>query len=207
MLLRRDGVDPVMASFAARASQGHIDRARRLAQDPEARARREEVLRLPLRVADLGACLAAAQRLVDAAEEDAKQVTEELDAKETEELRAALGAASGAGGRMPRGTAGAMKDLEDRQKSRAKRLVRESLDLALLDLAGYYRDVLALQFGVQGELANEEQRASLSRVAQTSSPETTLRRIEAILACREAIDRNVAPLLALEAMTTTLRAA
>ena len=38
------------------------------------------------------------------------------------------------------------------------------------------------------------------------APERTLRRIEAIAACREALDRNVAPLLAVEAMTMALRA-
>lgn len=206
MLLRRDGIEPAMAAFAARASQGHIDRARRLATDPKARERREEVLRLPLRTSDLGACLAAAQRLVDAADEDAAEVSEALDARETEELRAALGAAGGAGSRMPRGTAGAMKDLEDRQKSRTKRLVRESLDLALVDLAGFYRDVLALQFGVPGQLANEEQRTVVHQLASGSAPETTLRRIDAVLDARRAIEFNVAPLLALEAMTATLRA-
>lgn len=84
---------------------------------------------------------------MDAAGEDAKAVAEEVDAKETEELRAALGAASGTGGRMPRGTAGVMKDLADRQKRRATRTQRDTLDLALTDLAGFYRDVLNLQLG------------------------------------------------------------
>ena len=107
VLMRRDGIDPVLAAQAARATQGHIGRARRLATDESARARRATVLRLPLRVADVD-CLRAAQELVDAASDDAKAVAEETDAKETEALRAALGAA-GAGSRMPRGTAGAMR--------------------------------------------------------------------------------------------------
>ena len=38
-----------------------------------------------------------------------------------------------------------------------------------------------------------------------STPESTLRRIDAILAARTAIDVNVAPLLAVEAMTVALR--
>jgi DNA polymerase-3 subunit delta' len=206
VLMRRDGVEPELAAFAARAAHGHIDRARRLAQDESARSRRAEVLRLPMVAGDLGKCLAGAQALVDAAAAEAKQVADEVDAKETEELRAALGAAAGVGGRMPRGTAGAMKDLEDRQKRRATRIQRDSLDLALVDLAGFYRDVLAIQFGSAADLANEDLRSNVERVAAQSSPETTLRRIEAVLACRDAIERNVAPLLAVEAMAVTLRA-
>ncbi|MEU6210114.1 DNA polymerase III subunit delta' [Streptomyces sp. NPDC047023] len=206
LLVRRDGIEPEVAEAAARATQGHIDRARRLATDPTARARRASVLKLPLRVDDVGGCLKAAQELVDAAADDAKQVAEEVDTKETEELRAALGAGTGAGSRMPRGTAGVMKELEDRQKRRRTRTQRDTLDLALTDLTGFYRDVLALQLGSSVAIANEEIRPDLDRIARSSGPERTLRRIEAIIACREALDRNVAPLLAVEAMTMALRA-
>jgi DNA polymerase-3 subunit delta' len=208
VLVRRDGIDHDMALFAARAAQGHIGRALRLAVDPLARERRAEVLALPLQVSDLGACLAGAQKLIDSAAADAKAVAEEVDAKETEELRAALGAAAGVGGRMPRGTAGAMKELEDRQKRRATRTQRDTLDRALIDLASFYRDVLAVQFGAgaTGELTNEELRTGVTRIASESRPENTLRRLEAILDCRTAMARNVAPLLAVEAMAVALRA-
>ncbi|MFK0221615.1 DNA polymerase III subunit delta' [Streptomyces vinaceus] len=206
VLVRRDGIEPAVAAAAARATQGHIDRARRLATDESARTRRAAVLKLPLRIDDVGQCLKAAQELVDAAGEDAKQVAEEVDTKETEDLRAALGAGAGTGGRMPRGTAGVMKELEDRQKRRRTRTQRDTLDLALTDLTGFYRDVLALQLGSSLAIANEEIRGDLERVARASGPERTLRRIEAIIACREALDRNVAPLLAVEAMTMSLRA-
>ncbi|WKV72702.1 DNA polymerase III subunit delta' [Streptomyces sp. PCS3-D2] len=206
MLVRRDGVEPPVALAAARATQGHVDRARRLATDAGARERRATVLKLPLRVDDIGACLKAAQELVDAASEDARQMAEEVDGKETEELRAALGAAAGTGGRMPRGTAGVMKELEDKQKRRRTRTQRDSLDLALTDLTGFYRDVLALQLGSALGIANEDIRQDLERIAKASGPERTLRRIEAVIACRDALDRNVAPLLAVEAMTMSLRA-
>ncbi|MFE5025605.1 DNA polymerase III subunit delta' [Streptomyces sp. NPDC056656] len=204
MLVRRDGIEPAVAAEAARATQGHIDRARRLATDPRARARRAAVLKLPLRVDDIGGCLKAAQELIDTAAEDTKQLAEEVDTKETEEMKAALGGQSG--GRMPRGTAGAMKELEDRQKRRRTRTQRDSLDLALTDLTGFYRDVLALQLGSRVALANTEAQDTLERLARGASPEATLRRIEAIAACRDALDRNVAPLLAVEAMTMALRA-
>ncbi|WP_328754825.1 DNA polymerase III subunit delta' [Streptomyces sp. NBC_00269] len=203
MLVRRDGIEPAVAAEAARATQGHIDRARRLATDPRARARRAAVLKLPLRVDDIGGCLKAAQELIDTAAEDTKQLAEEVDTKETEELKAALGGQSGS--RMPRGTAGAMKELEDRQKRRRTRTQRDSLDLALTDLTGFYRDVLALQLGSRVALANTDAQDTLERLARAASPEATLRRIEAIAECRDALDRNVAPLLAVEAMTMALR--
>lgn len=203
VLIRRDGIEPEAAMAAARATQGHIGRARKLATDPRARARRAAVVRMPLRVSDVGGCLKAAQELIDAATEDAKEVSEELDVKETEELKAALGAAQG--GRMPRGTAGVMKDLEDRQKRRRTRTQRDSLDLALTELTGFYRDVLALQLGSRLAIANADAGDALDRLARESTPEATLRRIDAISACREALDSNVAPLLAVEAMTMALR--
>jgi DNA polymerase-3 subunit delta' len=204
LLVRRDGIEPPAAEAAARAAQGHIDRARRLATDERARARRSTVLKLPLRVGDVGGCLKAAQELIDAATEDARQAAEETDAKETEELKAALGATQG--GRMPRGTAGVIKELEDRQKRRRTRTQRDTLDLALTDLMAFYRDVLALQLGSRLALSTIDIQDALDRLAHTTSPEATLRRIEAITACREALDRNVAPLLAVEAMTLALRA-
>ncbi|WP_432027855.1 DNA polymerase III subunit delta' [Streptomyces sp. 1222.5] len=204
MLIRRDGVEPAVATAAARATQGHADRARRLATDPAARERRAAVLKLPLRLDEVGACLRAAQELVDAAAEDAKQLAEEMDGKEAEELKAALGAAQG--GRLPRGTAGVMKDLEDMQKRRRTRTQRDSLDVALGDLTAFYRDVLALQLGSRVAIANADAEDALERLARGSTPESTLRRIEAIAGCRDALDRNVAPLLAVEAMTMALRA-
>ncbi|MFF9203218.1 DNA polymerase III subunit delta' [Streptomyces sp. NPDC014986] len=204
MLVRREGIEPDVAAAVARATQGHVDRARRLATDPAARARRAAVLGLPLRVEEIGGALKAAQELVDAAAEDARQLAEETDGKETEELKTALGAAQG--GRLPRGTAGVVKDLEEMQKRRRTRTQRDSLDVALTDLTSFYRDVLALQLGTRIALANTDAEDALERLARGSSPESTLRRIEAVAACGKALDRNVAPLLAVEAMAMALRA-
>lgn len=204
VLIRRDGIEPEVAAAAARATQGHIDRARRLATDERARSRRATILKLPLRVDDVGAALKAAQELIDAAADDAKQVAEEVDTKEVDELKAALGATQG--GRMPRGTAGAMKELEDQQKSRRTRTQRDTLDLALGDLTSFYRDVLALQLGSEVAIANGDVRDGLERIARSSTPESTLRRIEAVFACRDALQKNVAALLAVESMAMALRA-
>jgi DNA polymerase-3 subunit delta' len=206
VLVRRDGVDPQRALAAARAAQGHIGRAHRLATDADAARRRDEVLRIPLAVTSLGPALAAAASLVGAAEEEARAVTEERDQPERDALRQAFGEGSTGKGvaKAVRGVAGALRELEDRQKSRATRAKRDTLEVALLDLAWFYRDVLAVQFGAQVELGNAGREADLRKLAEATTPESTVRRIEAIMACRERVALNVAPLLAVEEMTVAL---
>jgi DNA polymerase-3 subunit delta' len=207
-VLAGDGVDPERALAAARAAQGHIGRARRLATDPEAARRRDQVLAVPARLTGPGPAFAAAAALVKAAETEAAAITEELDTPEREALRRAFGEGSTGKGvaKAIRGSAGAMRDLEDRQKSRATRLKRDALDRALLDLAAFYRDVLAVQLGAGVELASAGHERDVRRLAGSSAPEATLRRIEAVMACRERLELNVAPLLAVEEMTLALAA-
>ena len=207
-VLVAEGVGREQALAAARAAQGHIGRARRLATDPEAAQRRGAVLRVPMQATGLGPALAAAASLVKAADAEAAAATGELDEPERDALRKAFGAGSTGKGVTAaiRGGAGALKDLEDRQKSRATRLKRDSLDLALLDLAGFYRDVLAIQFGADVELANAAQRDDLGRIASAGTPEATVRKIQAIMACRVRLAASVAPLLAVEEMTLALAA-
>jgi DNA polymerase-3 subunit delta' len=206
VLAARDGVDYDTALAAARAAQGHIGRARRLATDPAAAARREAVLQVPVRSASLGPALAAAATLVKTAEDEARSVTEQLDEPERQALRQAFGEGSTGKGiaKAMRGMAGAMKDLEDRQKSRATRVKRDTLDSALLELAAFYRDVLMVQMGAGVELANADHLDDLRRLAGGSTPEATLRRIQAVMRCRERVTLNVAPLLAVEELTISL---
>jgi DNA polymerase-3 subunit delta' len=201
VLVRRDGIEPDRAADAARAAQGHIGRAKRLATDDEARRRRAEVLAVPSRLTGVGPAVTAAEALVKAAEAEAKAASSSRDEEETTALRQALG--ESAKGRMPRGTAGVLKELEDRQKSRATRMKRDALDRALLDLASYYRDLLAVQLGTGVELVNIDRSRELRAAGGT--PEATLQRLEAIMTCRERLDANVNPLLAVEAMAMALR--
>ncbi len=205
LLVRDDGVDPAMAAFAAAASQGHIGRARGLALEEDARVRRAEVLALPTHTATVGGCLTAAANLVDAAKEEAEERNGLREAAETEALYQALGVVPG--GRRPTGTAGALKDLEEAQKRRRTRSLRDSLDRAFLDLVAFYRDVLVVQSDAGVPLVNVDRRRDVDAVAAASSPETTVRRIDAVMAARLAVEQNVAPLLAVEAMTLALRAA
>ena len=203
VLVRRDGVDPAMAAFAARAAQGHIGRARRLATDEQARLRRHDVMRLPQSLERVSGAVTAANDLVKAATEEADETAAALAVAETEGVKRAMGV--GPGSRQPSGAAAELKDLEKDQKRRATRAKRDGIDRALVDLAGFYRDVLVVQSGAAVELVNEEMRDTVTAVARASTPETTVRRIDAVLRAREQIDVNVAPLLAVEAMTVGLR--
>lgn len=203
VLVRRDGVDPAMAAFAARAAQGHIGRARRLATDEQARLRRRDVMQLPLSLDRVSASIIAAGDLVKAATEDATDQVGRLSVAETEDMKRALGV--GVGSRQPAGAAAQLKALEEEQRKRGTRAKRDGIDRALVDLAGFYRDVLAVQAGAEVELVNEEMRDAITSVARHSTAEQTLRRIAAVLRAREQIEVNVAPLLAVEAMTVALR--
>lgn len=213
LLVRRDGVDAVMAAYAARAAQGHIGRARVLALNEDARRRRHAVLQIPGQLSSIGACMVAADNLVKASVEEAAQRTAVVDEKEKSALSEALGV--GTKGARPRNAAAALKELEEQQKARAKRAQRDALDLVLTELTTWYRDVLGLQTGgVVRELdptgaggphlINPELRNELAKAARGSTPEQTLRRIDAILEAREALEGNVAPLLAMESLMVSL---
>ncbi len=208
VLVDRDGVDPAMASFAARAAQGHIGRARRLALDEDSRRERRDVLALPRSLGNVGQALNAAKDLFDAAKEEADKLAAGRDADEREALSTALGGgATGKGyaGSAPKGGAGALKELEKRQKSRGTRTQRDALDRALIDLAAFYRDVLAVQLRTGAVPIHADLVEQAATIASNSTPESTLHRIDAVLACRTAIDGNVAPQLAVEAMALALR--
>ncbi|WP_043510689.1 MULTISPECIES: DNA polymerase III subunit delta' [unclassified Actinoplanes] len=205
-LVERDGMAPDTAAWAAAAAQGDIVRARLLAADPEARARREAVLAVPKRLTGVGAAFEIAAGLVAAAKAEAAGSVAESDASERSALEQALGAGGtgrGAAGAM-RGAAGQIKDLEKRQKSRATRAQRDALDRALVDLAGFYRDVLVTAMRAPVAVVHGDVAQQSGAAARKWTAESTLRRLEAVLACRDAINANVKPEIAVEAMMLTL---
>ena len=201
------GLDEATAQWAAAVGQGHIGRSRRLVRDAEARERRSEVLAIPASLNSMQACLDAADRLVTAAEAEAAAQSAELDDEELSELQTALGAGGTGKGAATaaRGMAGAIKELERRQKSRATRAQRDALDRALTDLAAFYRDVLLVHAGAQVAAAHPDFDDDVRAVAAQVPPAGVLQRLDAVLACREALELNVKPRIAIEAMTAALR--
>ncbi|GAA5143217.1 DNA polymerase III subunit delta' [Nocardioides marinquilinus] len=203
-LVRTAGVEPALAAHAARASQGHIGRARALATDDATRERRTKVVGLPTRLTSLGACMRAAAELAEVAKAEAEAITTTLDAREKADLDTAYGVVER--GRRPTGYAPAVAALDRAQKTRAKRRVLDVVDRGLTDLASVYRDAIAVGLGAGVDLVNAEVRGDVEEVARTSSPELNLRRIGWILEAREQmLEFNVPPLLALEAMMVALK--
>jgi len=202
-LVRTQGVSHALASYAARASQGHIGRAKALARDEATRNRRRDVVAIPTTLTSLGACMRAAQRLTEVTKEEADAVTTELDAQERADLDAAYGVVER--GRRPREYGPALAALERDQKRRATRRHRDVIDRSLMDLVSVYRDAIALATGAPGQLVNEEIRSDVEQVA-AASPELNLRRIGWIFEAREQLmEFNVPPALALESMMVALR--
>jgi DNA polymerase III subunit delta' len=202
LLVRRDGATPELAEFAARVSQSHIGVARRLARNEDARARRDTIVRLPLRLRGVSDAVMAAGELVELSNAEAAAAAEERNAAERESLLHTLGAPET--GTLPPAIRGQLRALEEEQKRRAKRSLSDSLDRVMIDLTTFFRDVLTLQMGTGTELVNEYLRPDLAAYAEQSSPEQTLGRLDAIAQARKRLTTNVAPVLAMEAMVVSL---
>lgn len=202
--LVRSGIDATVASFAARASQGHIGRARALCVDEGTRTRRREIVSLPARLTSIGSCMTAATNLNELAKEETEAITAETEARELKELQSIFG--NERKDLASRSYKAALSGLEKLQKQKAKRRVLDVIDRALMDLVSVYRDAIALAMGAPGLLVNEELRGDVATIARSATPEELLRMIDAIFTAREQmLEFNVPPQLALEAMTVALR--
>ena len=201
-LLQGEGISTNLADFAAAASQGHIGRARYLARDQAARDIRNDILKLPTTIVDVASAFAAAARLVDAAKSQAES---DAEAKNDAEMASFKEAWGQQGTKVVAGGAKAMKELEKEQKSRQTRMVRDYLDRALLDIATLYRDILLTQSGGSDELINTDLAPVINQMAQTSTAEKTLAKLEIIMKTRANLLLNAAPLLVIEAMMVQLR--
>jgi DNA polymerase-3 subunit delta' len=202
LLVRRDGVDPASAVVAARAAQSHVGMARRLATDAAARDRRRRLLAIPSSIRGVGDAVLEAAALGDDATAEARDVAARRDEAERGELLRTLGVGEGP---LPPAVRAQVRQLEDQQKKRATRVQRDALDRAMLDLLAFYRDVLAVQLGSDVELVNADVADAVRDLAARSTPEQTLRRMDAIGEARTRLAGNVAPLLAVEAMLVALR--
>ena len=203
VLINRDNIAPGMADFAARVSQGHIGRAKYLATNESVRSNRNTIMQLPLQLGSLAAAFQAAQTLVDHATTEANASSDQRDEKEVEKLQEAYG--KGATGRgMATGGAKAVKELEKEQKSRSTRMVRDSIDGALLDIATFYRDVMMVQSGNSDTMINTDMREQIESYAANSPSHSTINKINAIMEARENLARNAAPLVTCEALMCQL---
>ncbi|MFH8249300.1 DNA polymerase III subunit delta' [Microbacterium sp. B2969] len=202
LIVQRTGVDPAIAEQSARHAQRHIGMAQRLATDSAARARRDETLRAVLRVRGVGDAVEVAGTIVQVATDDAKALTAERDEAERSTLLRTLGIAEGAA--VPPAVRAQLSALEDDQKRRATRSLRDGIDRVLTDLQSMFRDIVVLQFGRGGDLINVELEPELRAVAQAWTPQRTLTVLDRIAETRRNLEQNVAPALALESMLVTV---
>ena len=203
LLVRRMGVDRDDALRAAREAQSHIGMAQRLATNEQARDRRSRTLQLALGIHSVSDAVIAAATLLDLATDDAKSITVERDAEERDHALRSLGIE--AGGTIPSALRSQLKAMEDDQKRRATRSLRDGIDRILVDLLSLYRDVLLIQLGAPTELVNVAIRPDLVRAAESTDAASTLQMVDAITTARERIDGNVSAALALEAMLITAK--
>ncbi|WP_294178113.1 DNA polymerase III subunit delta' [uncultured Schumannella sp.] len=198
LLERRDGVSRPDALRAAREAQSHIGMAHRLATSDEARRRRARTLEVALGIRSVSGAVLAATELLDVAKADAEAITTERDAEEREQALRSLGIEPG--GTVPPGLRAQLKALDEDQKRRATRSLRDGIDRILVDLQSLYRDVLLRQLGAELEPVNLAIFAEVDRAASEATPAETLATLDAIAEARHRIEGNVAPALALEAM-------
>ena len=198
LISRRDGVSLPDAARAAREAQSHIGMAHRLATNEDARDRRRRTLELALGIRSVAGAVMAAAELIEVATADAKAITEEKDAEERDNALRSLGIEPG--GAVPPGLRAQLKALEEDQKRRATRSLRDGIDRILVDLLSLYRDILLLQLGVEQEPVNLAIYSELTVAAAESTPARSLATLDAIATARERIEGNVAPALALESM-------
>ncbi|RGE21904.1 DNA polymerase III subunit delta' [Leucobacter sp. wl10] len=214
LLHARDGIDPAAAERAARLAQNHIGMARRLASDPDAMQRRDRTIAVALAIDTIGDAMAAAASLAGVAKADAEALTEQLDAQEREDAMRSLGLAPGAA--IPPQMRAQMRALEEDQKRRATRSLRDGVDRILTDLLSLYRDVLLTALisveqrqaasGETGgpaahvELINREQEPRISELAEGWGASRALAAVGAVETARERLSRGITPGLVLEAL-------
>ncbi len=105
----------------------------------------------------------AAARLLAIAGDDAKAITEQKDAEERASALRSLGVEPG--GTVPPALRSQLKALEEDQKRRATRSLRDGIDRILVDLLSLYRDILLEQLHAGLEPVNVTARDAIARAA------------------------------------------
>jgi DNA polymerase-3 subunit delta' len=203
LLVARDGISPSLALQVAAEAQGHIGMALRLATSTDARARRKETLVAAMQIDSIPKAMFTAERWLELARKDADALTAEKDTEEKTALLATLGIPEG--GTVPPALRADIKALEEGQKRRATRSLRDGIDRILVDLMSLYRDVLIVELGAEAELVNADLRSQIVELAATSTASEVITKLEALAEARVRISSNVRDLMVLESLAVALR--
>lgn len=203
LLVERDGIAPKLARQAAAEAQSHVGMARRLATSPEARARRRETLVSAIKIVDVTDAIIASEKWLELARKDATALSKERDEEERAALLHSMGLAPS--DTIPAALRSEFKALDEAQKRRNSRSLRDALDRIFVDLLALYRDVLSLQLGGGVELVNEDLTAEIIDLAGKSNSPKTIKKLDAIEEARLRISRNVRDVTVLDALGASLR--
>ncbi|MEY4451917.1 MAG: hypothetical protein RLZZ380_1038 [Actinomycetota bacterium] len=203
LLVERDNIDPELAVLVAAEAQSHIGMARRLATSRDARDRRHEYLLAAMNIRNMNDAVKTADKWLELAKKDAAALTKERDEEEKQTLLHSLGLTPSE--TVPPQYRTDIKNLEEGQKRRATRSLRDGLDRILVDLLALYRDVLTVQLHANAELVNRDLAKQIKDVANTSKPEDTIAIIDTIEKSRDRIDRNVRDIYVMDALAATLK--
>lgn len=209
LLVEEEGATEHDARLAAQASMRHIGRARRLVTTPSMQQRRAAVLNLAELIRHGEQAFQAMYTLVKAMEKEATEAFAEEDAAERERLERSLGAGGRGKGaqKAARGAAGMVKELEKAQRMRTTRRRRDLLDLALVDLAGLYRDALLLAVGATVEPVHPDFSGLAGELARGVGERGLVQCLDAIAVCRRHISENVQFSIATDGLVGRLRQA
>jgi len=203
LLVQRDGVELSLARQVAAEAQSHVGMARRLATSVEARGRRRDTLIAALNIRGISSAVFTSERWLALAQKDADAITAERDQEEKLELRRQLGLSETEA--VPNAYRVEFKNLEENQKRRATRSLRDGIDRILVDLLALYRDVLTVQLQSGSALVNQDLAAQLTELANESTAAESIARLEAIEKARTRILSNVQNQVALDALAVQLR--
>ncbi len=202
LLVKRDGVAMDLALRCARQAQNHVGMARRLANSQDARARRSETLREISGISNLSRAMLAAEKLLGVAKRDAESLAQERDKAEKEHLMRAYGLAVDE--KIPPNLRPQFKELEDNQKRRNTRALRDGIDRIFTDAESFFRDIISLQLQAGSEIVNEDFMESLTPRVYGTSVDDNIQILDAITDARKRLASNVRDLLVLESLCTRM---
>lgn len=201
-LVQEINIVPELAIQCALEAQSHVGVARRLAQDPARRRKRLQTLAEVVNLRYPSQAVALAQRIVEATKETVSKELEEKHQTEKSEFLAQLGIAPT--GRVPASLSSQIRELEEEQKRRVTRAIRDGVDRVLSDVESIYRDGLVRKYSADLMIMNPGGADLADLLAKELSAAELLKCIGLVDKARSRLNANVAPLLALEALFVML---
>ena len=205
-LEQHDGVDPALASRAARLAEGHIGIARLYAGNDQVLADRDELVVGVLVMHRASDAVLLAGRLTDSAKAQAQSDVDRQAQQDEREFRRVNGL--GEKDRIPPKLRSAYHAIskKDDLKRRATRRTRDVLDRALTTVASVYRDVAVIQNNADDAvgLINLENRTAITELSVRLTRRDAVRRLEDIATARRRLAGNGNPLLVFEALFCAL---